>query len=232
MAHIRSEIVLAFIARYLSQHEAVSIAEVERETGINRTFIEELLRSLHVTVEDGVIRERLSGILLKAWLAGHDIISLALNSGWSSLEELVSHVLSEAGYRTYRTVRFKFQGRRFEVDVLAFKTGLSLCIDCKRWKRLREGMLRKAAEAQRARCEVLSKVLEAGLLTYDVPAGEYKMLPVIVSLYEPLTAVYFNTIITGLKGLVELTSEDTIYMLASTSVQPVSFTVPRRIRFF
>ncbi|QOJ78211.1 hypothetical protein IG193_05400 [Infirmifilum lucidum] len=210
----------------------MSIAEVERETGINRIFVEELLRSLNIAVEDGVIRERLSGVLLKAWLAGHDIVSLALNSGWSSLEELVSHVLSESGYRTYRTVRFRFQGRRFEVDVLAFKTGLALCIDCKRWKRLREGMLRRAAEAQHARCGILSKALEAGLLIYDVPAGEYKMLPLIVSLYEPSTVIHSNTIITGLRGLVELTSEDTVYMLASASIQPVSFTVPRRIRLF
>lgn len=229
-ARLRAEVVLAFLARYLSQHGLVKISDISEGAGVDREFVEEILRNLRVNVEDGVIREPLEAFLIKAWRAGYDVVSLALNSGWSDLEALVSYVLREAGYSTYRTVRFKFRGRRFEVDVLAFKKGLSLCVDCKRWKRLREGMLRRAADAQHERCSVLSKALEAGILAYDIQPGEYRMIPVVVSLYEPEVPVYSNSVITSLRGLADLASEDTIYALMTAGVQPISFTVQRRIR--
>ena len=229
---LRAEIVLTTTVRLLSQHSPVSIEEIAQASSVNSLFVEELLRSLGVEVEGGLVKTSVNTLLLQAWRAGYDILSLALNSRWSTLEELVAQALREAGFTTFRTVRFKYMGKRFEVDVLAIKTGIALCIDCKRWQRLRESLLFRAAEAQTARCEALAKALERSTAQIDVPAGDYLMIPVVISLYKPSTVLHEKSVITDLKGLSQLASEETIAQLSLSDLQPTRFHIRSNPRLF
>ncbi|MEZ0345031.1 MAG: hypothetical protein ABWK01_00530 [Infirmifilum sp.] len=228
---LRAEIVLSATIRLLSQSPRITLDEISENTGVNRIFIEELFKNIGVEVKEGLVNTRLNVFLLRAWLAGYDVITLSLNSGWSTLEELVAEALSEAGFTSYRTIRFKLLGRRYEVDVLALKRGVALCIDCKRWQRLRESLLHRAAVAQADRCASLARAFEQTVLPIPVEPGVYRMLPTIVSLYKPRVSVYANTIVIDLKTVLQLSSDDALTVILS-EIEPIVFQVPRQPRLF
>ncbi|MGB9709246.1 MAG: restriction endonuclease [Infirmifilum sp.] len=229
---LRAEIVLTSTVRLLSQQKTVSVSNIAQASGVDQLFVEDFLKSIGVLVEQGIVKTPLNSLLLRAWLAGYDVVTLALNSGWSTFEEVVAQALREAGFNAYRALRFKHQGKRYEVDILAVKSRLALCVDCKRWERLRESMLLKAAEAQRHRCEALARVIERGLPQVDIPVGDYEMIPVVVSLYRSSIPLYFGALIIDLRSLSQIASEDVIVFLRTGEIQPIRFQVSPGTRLF
>lgn len=63
--------------------------------------------------------------------ADFEIISKSL--GWLEFEELVAHVFRENGYNTKSRYRFKAEGRRWEIDVLATSYPYIVCAECKHY---------------------------------------------------------------------------------------------------
>lgn len=52
---------------------------------------------------------------------------------WQEFERLVSDILKENGFAVRKNFRFK-SDRRYEIDLIAVRNNLVLCIDCKQWK--------------------------------------------------------------------------------------------------
>lgn len=89
--------------------------------------------------------------------AGFDSVGRAMD--WRGFEDFAEEVLKHMGFRCFKHLRFKGE-RRGEVDLLAIGPLFSLSIDCKRWKRVSEGGISRAAEAQRRRTKELGEWLE------------------------------------------------------------------------
>lgn len=199
-ARLRAELVISATARLLSVSREVSTFEIAETAGVPREFVKEVLLSLGVPSER-IRREDLPFIIIRAWIKGFSLLNMALNSGWSTLEELVEAILREHGFVCRRNVRVKYQGHRYEVDVLAWKEDLLLCIDCKRWVRARSSSLRLAAINQRERCRAIAKLVEDGSIPCFDKSRELKVYPLVVALHPSGSVAYEKVLVISIYSL-------------------------------
>jgi Holliday junction resolvase-like predicted endonuclease len=98
-------------------------------------------------------------LAVKTVEAGVDLEKVGRALGWLEFEEIVAHVFEENGYRVKRRFRFSANGRRWEIDVLAVRRPLVVCVECKHWSRgLGNTTARKIVESHMAKVQVLSEV--------------------------------------------------------------------------
>jgi Holliday junction resolvase-like predicted endonuclease len=62
-----------------------------------------------------------------------DIENLTSQIKWNDFESFVSLILEQNNFKTKKNFRFKTK-RKYEIDIVAIKNNLVLCIDCKQWK--------------------------------------------------------------------------------------------------
>jgi Holliday junction resolvase-like predicted endonuclease len=53
---------------------------------------------------------------------------------WREFEGVAAAILERSNYVVSRNLRFKHAGRRWEMDIVACKKPLAVCIDCKHWR--------------------------------------------------------------------------------------------------
>ena len=93
---------------------------------------------------------------------------------WQDFELKVKEILEENNFDTDFRVVFKDEEGKSEIDVVARRYGIVLCVDAKRYNRNwhRRSALKKESEKHRKRCSRFSKVIGS------------KAIPVIVSLID------------------------------------------------
>jgi Holliday junction resolvase-like predicted endonuclease len=64
---------------------------------------------------------------------GADPERIAGELRWQEFEAFADQVLARDGFATMNHFVFKESGRRFEIDVIAAKEPMVLCVDCKHW---------------------------------------------------------------------------------------------------
>jgi Holliday junction resolvase-like predicted endonuclease len=74
-------------------------------------------------------------LAVKAISLGADIEHISNLLRWQEFEEIAALVLKNNGYVVKNNVRFKHEGKRWEIDVVGFKKPIVICIDCKHWQR-------------------------------------------------------------------------------------------------
>ncbi len=111
---------------------------------------------------------------------------------WKDFEEICAEILEVHGYcPVLRGFRFKHSGRRFEIDVVAVREWLIVCVDCKHWgiRPGRTSALKRAAEKHYERVKAFASCLSssppAGL---KIASEEAILVPVVVTLFDvPVT---------------------------------------------
>jgi len=96
---------------------------------------------------------------------------------WRSFEGFVSQIFAENGYRVKTGLRLKEP--RMEIDIVAYREGLCMAVDCKHWGR--------TVGASTMRRVVLKQVERSRhLLDADVSAdlGLNRVYPVVATLFE------------------------------------------------
>ncbi len=97
--------------------------------------------------------------------------------GWRDFEDFVAEIFVADGYTVKRTLRLKKP--KAEIDILAYRNGLGLAIDCKHWKRTAgASSMRKVAELQTGRARRLVESSEQGVPSLS------SIFPVVATLYE------------------------------------------------
>ncbi|ABL77891.1 NERD domain-containing protein [Thermofilum pendens] len=226
MISFKVELVLKKAAELLSRGKVASITEIVSETGLPQEFVQLVLESLEIPVVNGYIEESLPGVLVKAWLHGYDVVSLALSSGWSSFEELCCYLAESFGLRTKRNLRFKNLGRRFEVDLIAASDNLVLVVDCKRWRRAPPSSLKKAAKAHLERCLALADKMKSGADIGIRLGKQAKLYPLIVNLYDVGPLVEEGVLILGLKEFKEILQSLDPLLLEEMGAKSITVTTP------
>ena len=124
----------------------------------------ELEASGLITVKDNSIHasvEQRLELAIYAIKLGADFEKVSQLLGWLEFEELVAHVFRENGYITQSRYRFKAEGRRWEIDVLATSYPYIVCAECKHYT---SGMGNRKArhiiEIHIEKTEVMSKHIE------------------------------------------------------------------------
>jgi len=72
-------------------------------------------------------------LAVRAIKNGADFEKVSKSLGWLEFEELVARVFRENGYNTMSRYRFKAEGRRWEIDVLATSYPYIVCAECKHY---------------------------------------------------------------------------------------------------
>lgn len=185
----------AALRRLLSGDRELTPGLLSEETGLPPSIVEEALQYIGLAPEKATPTE----LVIKAWKRGFDIVELALSLGWQELEGLCASIFEEAGYEAARNLRFKASGRRFEVDVVAWREGFVVAADCKKWSRARRSALRKAALDQRVRASLLAQNLQN--VSLPLPSGRYTVCPAVIAVYGAGREVYGGVPIVALREL-------------------------------
>lgn len=84
---------------------------------------------------------------------------------WRGFEQLCERGLEIAGFHTKRNVRFRVEGRKHEIDVLAWDPDIILTLDCKMWSKggsPKAYKIIEAADNHYERSEALKQAIELG----------------------------------------------------------------------
>uniref|UniRef100_A0A7C4BB38 Restriction endonuclease type IV Mrr domain-containing protein n=1 Tax=Thermofilum pendens TaxID=2269 RepID=A0A7C4BB38_THEPE len=226
-ARFRLEALLRCAAELLSSKGKVTVEEVSRCARAPLALAEHLLEELGLKAGEELDERTLPLLLIRAWMKGYSILDLALRSGWSTLEELVGVIFGEFGFQYRRRVRVKVEGKRYEVDVLAWRGDTAFCVDCKRWARLRESALRRAAQAQVERCRALARCAASGCVEgFGTHHTRTYLYPAVVSLHKPRIPVYEGVLLIDLYTLVYLLKEVDPLRLAELGAEPLVMEAP------
>lgn len=109
---------------------------------------------------------------------------------WQDFELRVREILERNNFETRFRVVFKDEEGRAEIDVVAERYGIMLCVDAKRYNRNwhRKSALKRESEKHRKRCLRFSKIVNS------------KVIPVIVSLIDDELYLHEGCIIVPFKS--------------------------------
>lgn len=185
----------------LTEDGPILIEYVNKDVRIAPNIVKKLLKKLQ---NEGVINlkkdfveadtaNRLQ-LAVKAVSLGADVEHVSALLRWQEFEDITAVALERNGYVTRKNLRFKYGGRRWEIDVVACRKPLVLCVDCKRWQRgLKPSALRKIVEAQVNRARALANTLPSPALKIEcVKWNKAKFVPVILSLMPSSYKFYDN----------------------------------------
>ena len=184
----------------LTREGPASIELIAKNSRIPLSVVEEQIKkflSLNLAEKKGALirvspLQRLK-IAFRAITLGADIERVCRNLSWKEFEDVAVTAFQTNGYSTIKHFRFRRENRMWEIDVLAVKGKIVLCVDCKRWmKRLAASTMSKVAEAQIERVKALSKSFSKIMDKSTFPAeGRIFLIPMILSLV-PASSKFCN----------------------------------------
>lgn len=176
----------------MHKNELISTELLAGLTGINDLgFINHIVEDL---VTDDIIsrddhnqinltpksRLKLAFLLIKA---GIDIEKSISYLDWKEFEAFTRDILLSHEFQAYSRVRFKSsKKKRYEIDLLAIRNPIILCIDCKHWSSRtgKKYALKKAVEKQVERTLAFSK--DVDLLKFHIEKNdELFLMPLLIS---------------------------------------------------
>lgn len=189
---IKREVLKALLKA--KKDEELTLKGLSGKIGIPRDLVEKVLSGFEnlVDLNDGRVRVNENNRVRIAVLClslGTDISFVARYLDWREFERFTASILEAYGYTVYRGFRFKSMGRRWEIDVLALKRPVVLCLNCKHHLRQNWYMLRKATLEELSRTEALKQALK-NLKLNPKPSRGWWILPVLVTLFKPRERVY------------------------------------------
>ena len=96
-------------------------------------------------------------LAVKAASLGADVEHISDLLCWQEFEEIAALALKNNGYIVQNNVRFKHEGKRWEIDVVGCKKPLVICIDCKHWQRaISSSALKRIIDLQSQRARALA----------------------------------------------------------------------------
>jgi len=180
----------------LTREGPASIELIAKNSRIPLSVVEEQIKkflSLNLAEKKGALirvspLQRLK-IAFRAISLGADIERVCRNLSWKEFEDVTVTAFQTNGYSTIKHFRFRHENRMWEIDVLAVKGKIVLCVDCKRWmKRLAASTMSKVAKAQIERVKALSKIMDKSTFPAE---GRIFLIPMILSLV-PASSKFCN----------------------------------------
>lgn len=119
---------------------------------------------------------------------GEELESILSQINWQEFETFVASIFQQHDFRTLENFRFKTKNR-YEIDVVAIKNDIMICIDCKQWgrRRSKSSAITDAAKKQVKRVKELKKFLKNNPIAQGKLKIDFKkatIVPLIVSLFE------------------------------------------------
>ncbi len=137
---IEREMIIAILGE--TQNGPVSHETIKKHAKMPQQVAENLLQTLqkadliyvnHDNIEVNTLqRFRLA---TRALSLGADMERVSSFLQWQEFETMAALALEQNRYEVIQNLRFKHNGRRWEIDVVGCAKSMILCIDCKHWHR-------------------------------------------------------------------------------------------------
>jgi len=159
--NIESELLISILK--LTRDGPVSQEVVNKEPRLPASLVGELLRKLqsegliylHGSIVEASSVQRLR-LAVRALKSGGDIERVSGFLQWKEFEGIAAVALESNGYTVVRNLHFKHGGRRWEIDIVGWKSPIVVCLDCKHWHHgLQGSAAEKIAEQQTERTRAL-----------------------------------------------------------------------------
>ncbi|MHA1711394.1 MAG: hypothetical protein ACTSUS_04935 [Candidatus Freyarchaeota archaeon] len=115
---------------------------------------------------------------------GADLEGVCKALTWTEFEEVATAAFRSNNFSARRGFRFRWAGRRWEIDVLGCREPLVVSVDCKHWRRgWRRSTIMRVVELQLERTRILADALPflregVGLIGWE----RASLIPVVLSL--------------------------------------------------
>jgi len=173
-----------------------------------RKFCDEGVIRLRGKTIEASPRQRVK-VAIRAIESGADLERVCKALEWIEFENITSEVFEVNGYHVKKRFRFKWFGRRWEVDVVGRKEPMVLCADCKHWLRgWRRSAIVKTVGLQLERTEALADALP--FLREKLELTNWRqatLVPVVISLVPASLKFYNNVPIVPILQLQNFLSE-------------------------
>jgi Holliday junction resolvase-like predicted endonuclease len=175
------------------QNPVCKISEIVVKSKTSSSVVEGLLVKLQeagiVTLTGEEIRVTLEQRIRIAELAiskGADPEKVARELRWQEFEGLSAQILNREGYVTVNHFIFKRVARKYEIDVLAAKERMVLCVDCKHWHHgWAQSKIITAARNQFLRVQSLSEVFAFYEKKHHIASWQLpRLLPIVLTLAD------------------------------------------------
>jgi Holliday junction resolvase-like predicted endonuclease len=158
-------------------------------------LISELMQENLITISDNTVILTLSqriDIAVKALELGSDIEVISRSLNWLEFEELCARVFHQNGFKVNRRFRFYAEGRRWEIDLFAFKKPWIILAECKHWsKGMSNSSAMKIIEVHFEKCRILAEHfhdVSVKAKVYD--RGFYTIIPMALTLSPTPIEIY------------------------------------------
>ena len=175
----------------LTRSGYVSKRIVKKDAKVPSALFDNLLRKLQndglVYVRKDIVEvdslQRLE-LAVRTISLGVDIESVSSFLQWKEFESITAIAFEHNGYRAKKNLRFKHVGRRWEIDVVAFRQPLVICVDCKHWHhRMSLSAIKKIAKEQVERTSSLAESLPNPMVKAEFVSWDFvKLIPTVLSL--------------------------------------------------
>ena len=204
----------------LGKSESVLIENVNKDARIPSTTTWKLLEKLQ---NEGLVylkpdsvqldRGARTKLAVKAASLGADIQHIGNLLCWQEFEEIAAFALKDYGYTVENNVRFKHAGHRHEIDVVACKKPLVICVDCKHWQHaIAPSALRKIVDAQVERTCALADSLPNPKVNLECTKWAHtKFLPAVLSLIPGAFKFYYKVPIVPILQMQDFLNELPVY---------------------
>lgn len=121
---------------------------------------------------------------IRAVELGADFERVCKTLEWTEFENIAATAFEANNFHVKKRFRFKWAGRRWEVDILGCKEPIVACVDCKHWQHgWRKSAIMKAVASQVERTTALTEAFpslyeKAGLADWK----QATLIPVVLSL--------------------------------------------------
>ena len=163
---------------------------INKEAKYPAAYGEKLLRRLQeegvIYLREGVVEvsslQRLR-LAVRALELGGDLESVSGFLNWKEFEGFAAVAFESNGYTVVRNLHFKHGGRRWEIDIVGWKSPIVVCLDCKHWHHGVRSSAAKIAEQQteRTRALVMSLPNPAAKIEF-LSCERAKFVPAVLSL--------------------------------------------------
>jgi len=175
----------------LTKEGSASIENVNTEarlpTSVTLTMLEKLQNEDLLYLKNGNVEVdsncRLK-LAVKAASLGAVVEHISDLLCWQEFEEIAAFAFKKNGYSVQNNLRFKHEGKRWEIDVVGCKKPLVICIDCKHWQRaISSSALKRIIDLQTQRTQALADSLPNINLKLECAKWEKaKFIPSVLSL--------------------------------------------------
>lgn len=186
---IERELIISILK--LTKKGSIGIEIVRKDAKMSSTIAEDLIRKLQ---NDGLLylQNKLIEVnsLKRRKLAVHtielggDVERVSGFLDWKEFENIAAIAFERNGYSVRRNLRFKHAGRRWEMDIIACKKPIAVCVDCKHWHHgMYPSAIRRVVKEQVERTCALAESMPK--LTEKIDCASWnrvKLLPAVLSL--------------------------------------------------